>query len=97
MITINATPEAPKVPVRFTGKFCGQHYFKGRVWEGPSNAIGQGARPATFILKPRAKCDLRGPNNSPSVDLEVCAREGGLVACGEGRVRVRTATEGGAQ
>jgi hypothetical protein len=83
--------ERDAMPNRFTGNFRGQHYYKGRVWEGPTNAVGQGARPATFVRKPRAKCDTRGPNSSPSVDVEVCAREGGLVITAEGRVRARTA------
>lgn len=95
MNAINFISDPSTIPARFTGKFRGQYYFKGRIWDGPSNAIGQGARKATFIRKPRAKCDLRGPNNSPSVDLEICAREGGLVLSSDGRVRVRTA-EGGA-
>ena len=91
MIALQFAPSPAVRPNRFTGKWRGQHYYKGRIWDGPTNAVGQGATPATFVRKPRAKCDLRGTNCTPSVDLEVCAREGGLVLTGGGHVALRHA------
>lgn len=29
------------MPNRFTGKWNGQHFYKGRRWYGPTNRVGQ--------------------------------------------------------
>lgn len=70
---LEASPGA-RVPVRFTGRFRGVHYYRGVQWRGPTNAVGHG-KAASFRSQRNAYATASG---KMTLIEETCVQSGEL-------------------